>query len=92
MAALPLGTLSEETDHVSFCDPVGCLSPQREERLKWKEILVWSREHLHVRRFNPFGKYGDLILIQVSAQAYFQRFFGNIYKHHGDRALACFIH
>ena len=70
----PQGTLSEEMGCVSFCGPAGCWRSQREERLKWKEALVWSREHLHIWQFNLFGKWGDLVLIQVSAQAHFKGF------------------
>lgn len=53
---IPQGTLSEEMGCVSFCGPEGCWRSQREERLKWKEALVWSREHLHIWQFNLFGK------------------------------------
>ena len=29
---------------------------------------------MNARQFSPFGKYGDLVLIQVSAQSFFKGF------------------
>lgn len=68
------------------------LESPKVERLQWNETLVWSREHLHVRQFNAFGKRGDLVLIQASSQAFLKAIFGNIYKHRGDQAWTCLIH
>lgn len=62
------------------------LDASEEERLKRDGILVSPGEPWQARQFSPFGKYGDLVLIQASAQAFSKAAFGNIYKHYGDRA------
>lgn len=75
-------------DFVGRDRPRECLllDASEEERLKRDGILVSSKEHWPACQFSPFGEYGDLVLIQASAQAFSKAAVGSIDKHHGDRA------